>query len=171
MTNLEIIKYLAYENPSRLAELLDDIYCNAWNCGSCAASTGKIMEECEIDNFNEWLYEDASKRGYYYDDELKEWYKAIHPTYTIIFNGGKLECKDGKFSMQIDDCDPTLTIEQAIDEIRLLENLIDAENIPQSVYNNFRRNMCAYCSDQQECLRSDMDIFECLKDENLEDWV
>ena len=80
MTNLEIIKYLAPNNPVRLAELLDDIYCNAWNCGSCAGSTGKIMEECEIDDFNEWLNEDATKRGYYYDHELEEWSKAIEPS-------------------------------------------------------------------------------------------
>ena len=171
MTNLEIIKYLATNNPTRLAELLDDIYCNAWNCGSCAASTGKIMEECEVDDFNEWLNEDASKCGYYYDHELDKWHKAIHPTYTIMFNGGKLECKDGKLSMWRDDYDPILNINKAIDDIKLLENIMDSEKIPQSVYDNFRNNACAYCSDQQKCLRSKMDIAECLKDENWEDWV
>ena len=169
MTNLEIIKYLAYENPSRLAELLDDIYCNAWNCGSCAASTGKIMEECEIDDFNEWLCEDASKRGYYYDDELKEWNKAINPVYLIDFGESKLECKDGKLSMQSGDCN--ITVDQVIGEIKLLENVIDSEKIPNSAYDNFRKNACAFCSDQQHCLRSEMDIFECMKDENWEDWV
>lgn len=73
MTNLEIIKYLAYENPKRLAELLDDIYCIAWNCGSYASSNGegKLLEECEIDDFNEWLHEDPSKCGMYYDHELE----------------------------------------------------------------------------------------------------
>ena len=63
------------------------------------------------------------------------------------------------------------TINQAIGEIKLLENVIDSEKIPQSAYDNFRKNICAYCSDQQECLRSNMDIFECLKDENWEDWI
>lgn len=77
MTNLEIIKYLALTNPTRLAELLDDIYCTAWNCGSCAGSTGKIMEECEIDDFNEWINQDASKSGFYYDEELEEWSKLM----------------------------------------------------------------------------------------------
>lgn len=71
MTNLDIIKYLANNNPTRLAELLDDLYCTAWNCGSHAGSTGKIIEECEIDDFNEWLNQDASKSGYYYDGELE----------------------------------------------------------------------------------------------------
>lgn len=77
MTNLEIIKYLATNNPARLAELLDDIYCTAWNCGSSAGGTGNVMEECEIDDFNEWLSQDAAKSGYYYDKELEEWSKVI----------------------------------------------------------------------------------------------
>ena len=77
MTNLEIIKYLATNKPTRLAELLDDIYCNAWNCGSCAGSTGKIMEECEIDDFNVWINQDAAKSGFYYDEELEEWSKLM----------------------------------------------------------------------------------------------
>ena len=158
MTNLDIIKYLAYENPSRLAELLDDIYCNAWNCGSCAASTGKIMEECEIDNFNEWLYEDASKRGYYYDDELKEWHKAINPVYLIDFGSGKLECKDGKLSMQSGDYN--IVIDQAIGEIHLLENVIKTDKYSDDLYNGFRKEVCADCP-STECIQSKMDIVEC----------
>lgn len=72
MTNLEIIKYLATNNPSRLAELLDDIYCSAWNCGSYAGSTGKIMEECEIDDFGEWINQEANT-NFFFDYELEEW--------------------------------------------------------------------------------------------------
>ena len=75
MTNLEIIKYLAANNPTRLAELLDDIYCSAWNCGSCAGSTGKIMEECEIDDFGEWINQEANT-NFFFDHELEEWSKA-----------------------------------------------------------------------------------------------
>lgn len=171
MTNLEIIKYLANNNPARLAELLDDIYCNAWNCGSYAGSNGegKILEECEMEfSESKWLDQEANT-SFFFDHELEEWHRAIHPTYTIIFENGKLECKDGKFSMHRND--HIDNIEQAIDEIQLLENIIDSEKIPQSAYDNFRRNVCAYCSDQQNCLRSEMDIFECLKDENWEDWV
>ena len=110
MTNLEIIKYLANNNPTRLAELLDDLYCIAWNNGSYASSNGegKILEECEIDDFNEWLYEDASKRGYYYDHELEEWSKAINPTPALVAFYGT-ESK---------------VIDQAIDEIELLETLV-----------------------------------------------
>ena len=82
MTNLDIIKYLATNNPTRLAELLDDIYCNAWNCGSCAGSTGKIMEECEIDDFGEWINQEANT-NFFFEHELEEWSKAINPTPTI----------------------------------------------------------------------------------------
>ena len=160
MTNLDIIKYLAYENPSRLAELLEDIYCNAWNCGSCAASTGKIMEECEIDDFNEWLYEDASKRGYYYDEELKEWYKAINPVYLIDFGGGKIECKDGKLLMQSGDCN--IIIDQAIDEIKLLETITKSDKYSAEVYDTFRKEVCAKCSDPN-CMRSQAEIYDCDK--------
>ena len=78
MTNLEIIKHLATNNPTRLAELLDSIYCIAWNCGSYAASTdGGYLKECEIDDFNEWLNQDATKSGFYYDEELEELSKDI----------------------------------------------------------------------------------------------
>lgn len=75
MTNLEIIKYLIANNPTRFAELLDDIYCRAWNCGSYAASNdkNKFLEECEIDNFNKWLNQNASESGFYFDNELEEW--------------------------------------------------------------------------------------------------
>lgn len=75
MTNLDIIKHLALNNPTRLAELLDDLWCTAWNCGSYAASNKgeKFLEECEIDDFDEWINQDASKSGFYYDEELEEW--------------------------------------------------------------------------------------------------
>jgi hypothetical protein len=146
MTNLEIIKYLAANNPTRLAELLDDIYCNAWNCGSCAASTGKIMEDCEIDDFNEWLQEDADKRGYYYDHELEQWSKAINPTPTLVAFYGT-ESK---------------VIDQAIDEVHLLENVIETTKHPAIDYVRFRKSVCAYCPDPN-CMRSQVEICDCHK--------
>ncbi len=85
MTNLDIIKYLATNNPTRLAELLDDIYCSAWNCGSCAGSTGKIMEECEIDDFGEWINQEANT-NFFFDCELEEWTRAIkNPSIEITY--------------------------------------------------------------------------------------
>lgn len=78
MTNIEIIKYLALNNPSRLAELLDDIYCCAWNCGVYAANTdGGRFSENEIDDFGEWINQDANT-NFFFDHELEEWSKAIN---------------------------------------------------------------------------------------------
>lgn len=85
MTNLEIIKYLVTNNPTRFAELLDDIYCNAWNCGSYSGITGKIIEECEIDDFNEWIHQEANT-DFFFDHELEEWSKAIkNPSIEITY--------------------------------------------------------------------------------------
>lgn len=168
MTNLEIIKYLATNNPTRLAELLDDIYCNAWNCGSCAASTGKMMEECEIDDFNEWLNEDAEKRGYYYDYELEEWSKAINPTLTIeacydnltvtipVGDPDHMWNKNNEYSYKLE------TVETAIDEVKRLDTLVKSEEIPDSVYREFRLQACCHCSDHN-CMRSELEIYDCPK--------
>ena len=84
MTNLEIIKYLATNNPTRLAELLNDICWFARSHDKFLAM-GKRSKN-EIDDFEEWLNEDASKRNYYYDDELEEWSKAINnPSIEITY--------------------------------------------------------------------------------------
>lgn len=76
MTNLDIIKYLANNNPARLAELLDDIYCFAWNNGAAYVSRG-CLSKFEIDNFDEWLDQDISEAGFYTNKELVEWSKLI----------------------------------------------------------------------------------------------
>ena len=75
MTNLDIIKYLASNNTTRLAELLDDIYCCAWNAGSYAASTdGARFGLNEIDDFYEWINQDANT-NFFFDHELEQWSK------------------------------------------------------------------------------------------------
>ena len=157
MTNLDIIKYLAYEKPSRLAELLDDIYCTAWNHGSYAAVSKNPFSENEIDDFNEWIRQEANT-NFFYDHELKEWYKAINPVYLIDFGEGKIECKDGKLSMQSGDCN--IVIDQAIGEIKLLENIIKTDKYSDDLYNGFRKEVCADCP-STECIQSKMDIVEC----------
>ena len=171
MTNLDIIKYLSINNPTRLAELLEDIYCNAWNCGSCAASTGKVMEECEIDDFNEWLNEDAEKCGYYYDHELEQWSKAINPTLTIEATYDNLTVtipvgdpdhmwnknNDYDYKMEI--------VDKAVDEIKLLDTLVNVNKYSDSVYNSFRKEACAGCNDPN-CMRSQVEIYDCPKFEN-----
>lgn len=102
MTNLEIIKYLATNNPTRLAELLDDIYCDAYN-------DGYNDDWGANPNFKKWLFEEASVVDTLYSDgELEEWSKAINPISTLeVFYGSKSK-----------------VINQAIDEIELLETLL-----------------------------------------------
>ena len=77
MTNLEIIQYLALNNPTRLAEFLDDLWCTAWNCGNYAAiNQGKEFSESEIDDFKEWINQEANT-NFFFDYELEEWLKFI----------------------------------------------------------------------------------------------
>lgn len=89
MTNLKIIKYLTVNNPDRLANLLTDLYCIAWNCGAYVSSNeqGNLLEECEIGDFNVWLYQNASESGLYFDDELAKWSKRLEmskPSYVSV---------------------------------------------------------------------------------------
>ena len=88
MTNLDIIKYLAHNNPTRLAELLDDIYCTAWNCGAYASNTSGRISQCEIDDFGEWINKEVNT-NFFFDHELEEWSKAINstPTITAFYDG------------------------------------------------------------------------------------
>ena len=158
MTNLDIIKYLAYENPRRLAALLEDISGYIWIDGA----NDKFSSDSSFPNFHKWIYEDASTThpSLYRDGELEKWNKAIHPTYTITFENGKLECKDGKLSMQSGDC--AIVIDQAIDELKLLENVIEATRHDAIDYMRFRKSVCAYCYDPN-CMRSQVEICNCHK--------
>lgn len=82
MTNLEIIKYLATNNHTRLAEALNDIY---WT--GCLRDKTYAMGQSptkEFDDFKKWLNNDAKKSGVWYKDELKEWSRAITSTPTIV---------------------------------------------------------------------------------------
>lgn len=74
MTNFDIVKYLANNNPARLAELLDDLYCFAWNNGAYASAHDRLSDE-EIDDFDEWFDQDISEAGFYTDKEIEEWSK------------------------------------------------------------------------------------------------
>lgn len=75
MTNLEIIKYLATNNPSRLPEFLNDIYwAGRLYHHTCAMGRNPTNE---FDDFKKWLSDDAKKSSVWYKDELKEWSKAI----------------------------------------------------------------------------------------------
>ena len=156
MTNLEVIKYLAINSPTRLAELLEDIYCLAWNDGA----NDRFGDESSIPSFDKWVYEDPSKCGMYYEEELEKWNQAINPVYTIDFGGDKLEFKDGKLSMQ--GGDHTIVFDQAIYEIELLETITESDKYSAEVYDAFRKEVCAGCSDPN-CLRSQVEIYDCDK--------
>ena len=79
MTNLDIIKYLANNNPTRLADLLEDIYICAWIEGT----NDKVGDESSIPSFDKWLYEDISQSNLYFRYKLEKWSKATNPTPTI----------------------------------------------------------------------------------------
>ncbi len=165
MTNLEAIKYLAHNNPTRLAELLDDIYCSAWNCGSCAGSTGKIMEECEIDDFGEWINQEANT-NFFFDYELKEWSKAIkNPSIEITYPDNLViqlpyEGKDPNHMWNTDNS--FNIISKAIDEIQPLETLVNVDKYSVNIYNSFCKEVCAGCNDPN-CLKSMVEIYDCDK--------
>ena len=97
-------------------------------------------------NFDKWIYEDATKSGFHYHYELEQWSKAINPTPTLVAFYGT-ESK---------------VIEQAIDEIKLLENVLETDKYSDSVYNSFRKEVCAGCNDPN-CLKSMVEIYDCDK--------
>lgn len=165
MTNLEIIKYLSINNPTRLAELLDDIYCNDWNCGSCAGSTGKIMEECEIDDFGEWINQEANT-NFFFENELEEWSNAINnPSIEITYPDNlviQLPYEGKDFNHMWNTDNNFNIISNAIGEINLLETLVNVDKYTDSVYNSFRKEVCAGCNDPN-CLKSQVEIYDCHK--------
>jgi hypothetical protein len=164
MTNLDIIKYLATNNPTRLAELLEDIYCTAWNDGA----NDKLGDESAIPNFDKWIYEDAAKSGFHYHYELEQWSKATNPIPTIEATYDNLTVtipvgdpdymwnKNNEYDYKME------TIETAIDELKLVETLVKSEEIPDVVYDRFRTEECVRC-DEPNCMASDMEICDCHK--------
>ncbi len=166
MTNIEIIKYLALNNPARLAELLDDIYCSAWNCGSYAASSGgNVFSEHEIDDFGEWINQEANT-NFFFESELEEWSKAINnPSIEITYPDNLVvqipyEGKDLNHMWNTDN--NFNIISNAVDEINLLETLTNVGKYSDSVYNSFRKEVCAGCNDPN-CLKSQVEIYDCDK--------
>lgn len=169
MTNLDIIKYLATNNPTRLAELLDDIYCTAWNCGAYTQREDKISEQ-EMEFFDgNWIDQEADK-NFFFDHELEEWSEVINspPTITAFYDGLSV-------TLPVDDPDHLWNkdiynskyevIDHAIDEVKLLETLVNVDKYSDSVYNSFRKEVCAGCNDPN-CLRSQVEIYDCPKFEN-----
>lgn len=88
MTNLEVIKYLATNNPTRLAEFIDDVWCIAWNRGASVQHLLHIGDESGAEKvidsdleFSEskWLEQEADT-GFFFDRELEGWSKEIKPS-------------------------------------------------------------------------------------------
>ena len=145
MTNLEIIKYLATNNPTRLADFLNEICYDAWDFG-------RLHRTRPITDWDEWLQADPKTTWDFNSNEIEEWSKAINPTPTIeAFYGSKSK-----------------VIDQAIDEIHLLENVIEATKHPDIDYVRFRKSVCAYCPDLN-CMRSQVEICDCPKFENYKE--
>lgn len=164
MTNLDIIKYLAYENPKRLAQLLNDIYDVAYTDGY----------NDDIDawpNFEKWISEDASKCKLYSDEELAEWVRPIdYPVIEIAYPDNLVielpfEGKDPNHMWNTDN--NYNIISNAINEIKLLENVIEATKHDDIEYVRFRHSACAYCSDPN-CMRSQTEICDCHKFKSYE---
>lgn len=167
MTNLEIIKYLATNNPTRLAELLNHIYCHAWNAGVFfTQSYENPFEENDIDDFNEWFSRDAATTGLYHDKELEEWTKAINnPSIEITYPDHfviqlPFEGKDSNHMWNTDNS--FNIISKAIDEIQPLETLVNVDKYSVNIYNSFRKEVCAGCNDHN-CLKSMVEIYDCDK--------
>lgn len=57
-------------------------------------------------------------------------------------------------------------IDQAIDEIKLLENIFACDEYPDSVCISFRHEVCIGCPDADYCMQSKMAIVECPKFED-----
>lgn len=163
MTNLEIIKYLATNNPTRLAELLDEICYDAWDFG-------RLRRTRPITDWDEWLQADPRATWDFNLKEIEEWSKTIGspPTITAFYDGLSV-------TLPVDDPDHLWNkdiynskyevIDQAVDEIKLLETLVNVDKYSDSVYNSFRKEVCAGCSDHN-CLRSQVEIYDCHKFEN-----
>lgn len=65
----------------------------------------------------------------------------------------------------IDSSDAMNVIDQAIDEVHLLENVIETTKHSDIDYVRFRKSVCAYCPDPN-CMKSQVEICDCHKFES-----
>lgn len=164
MTNLDIIKYLATNNPTRLADFLNGICYDAWDFG-------RLHWTRPITDWDEWLEADPKTTWDFNLEEIEEWSKVINspPTITAFYDNLSV-------TLPVDDPDHLWNkdiynskyevIDKAIDEIHLLENILKIDKCSDSVYNSFRKEVCAGCRNADRCLQSKMAIIECPKFEN-----
>ena len=163
MTNLDIIKYLAANNPTRLADFLNEICYDAWDFG-------RLHRTRPITDWDEWLQADPRSTWDFNPEEIEQWSKAIDSpsTITAFYDGLSV-------ILPVDDPDHLWNkdiynskyevIDKAIDEIHLLENVIETTKHPGIDYVRFRKSVCAYCLDLN-CMRSQVEICDCHKFKN-----
>lgn len=73
MTNLDVIQHISSNDPSRLAQLLNDIYWSARLRNTMYAMGNRPTTE--FDNFEKWLNSNAEETSVWYKHELKKWAK------------------------------------------------------------------------------------------------
>jgi hypothetical protein len=122
MTNLDIIKYLASNNPTRLADFLNEICYDTWDFG-------RLHRTRPITDWDEWLQADPRATWDFNPNEIEEWSKAIDspPTITAFYDGLSV-------TLPVDDPNHLWNkdiynskyevIDKAIDEIEILEDLV-----------------------------------------------
>ena len=97
MTNLDIIKYLAHYNPTRLASFLNKICYDAWNLG-------RLHRERPITDWEEWLQSDPKTTWYFSPNELEAWSEDIEDKPKILCKAEVSEIfRNGKFSYPYHD--------------------------------------------------------------------
>lgn len=159
MTNLDIIKYLSHNNPARLASFLNKICYDAWDFG-------RIHRTRPITDWNEWLQADSKTAWDFNSEELEKWSNAIkNPSIEITYPENLIiklpfEGKDPNHMWNTDN--NFHVISQAIDEVKLLENIVKSEEIPDRAYDGFRAEECVRCY-EPNCMASDMEICDCHK--------
>jgi hypothetical protein len=123
------------------------------------------MEECEIDDFGEWINQEANT-NFFFDHELEEWSKAINNHSIEITYPDNLVIQipyDGKDPNHMWNTDNSFNIiSKAIDEIQPLETLVNVDKYSLNIYNSFRKEVCAGCNDPN-CLKSMVEIYDCDK--------
>ena len=68
----------------------------------------------------------------------------------------KTDCETSEYDYKME------TVNQAIDEIKLLETITESDKYSSKVYDIFRKEVCVNCTNSN-CLRSQTEIYDCDK--------
>lgn len=103
-----------------------------------SGDSGKVLEITDISNNSEYWY--ASDGEHTFQIPIDTWYENV-----------------------IKIIDPHKSVEEAVKE---LEIFLDIDRYANSVYVNFREDVCESCNSSNLCLKSKADIYKCPKFEN-----